>query len=244
MSQEVKSPRPNARRMIRRLSLHDETVAVLREMIVDGTLPPGQRIPEPSLCEELGISRTPLREAIKVLASEGLVELMPSLGAVVTEITVDDVEAMFEMMAGLELQVGRLVAARATDDEVRELQDLHGRMVLRHRDGLRAEYFDLNQQIHLRLAQCSGNRFLAADYARYLGKIRRARYLANLSQSRWNESVAEHEEIMAALAARDGALLGELLREHLNRTGLIVIAAIKEKYPSQGAADQTLARAI
>ncbi|MEO3427454.1 GntR family transcriptional regulator [Pelagibius sp. CAU 1746] len=219
------------------MSLHDETVAVLREMIVDRSLPPGQRIDEPSLCAELGISRTPLREAIKVLASEGLLKLMPSLGAVVTDITIEDVQAIFEMMEGLETQVGRLAAARATGAQIEELQDLHRRMLAMHCDGLRKDYFDLNQKIHLKLAIYTGNRFLAADYERYHGKIRRARYTANFSQSRWDESAKEHEEIMTALAQRDGERLSELLRDHLHETSTIVIQAIREEYRIAKGAD-------
>lgn len=241
MSEVSFTKRQSAGRTIRRLSLHDETVAVLREMIVDGSLPAGERIPEPALCETLGISRTPLREAIKVIASEGLVELMPSLGAVVTELTVEDVEAMFEMMEALEFQVGRLVATRATEQQIQELEALHETMLVHHRDARRSAYFDLNQEIHLRLARYAGNRFLAADYERYLGKIRRARYKANFSQSRWDESVQEHKEIMAALAARDGKNLGGILCEHLRRTAAIVIEAVKNDIAEPMTPDSSVA---
>ncbi|MCG8546195.1 MAG: GntR family transcriptional regulator [Alphaproteobacteria bacterium] len=196
-------------------------------MILDGTLQPGERIDEVSLCAELGISRTPLREAIKVLAFEGLVQLMPNQGSMVTELTAEDVEAMFEMMEALEFQVGHLIASRATDAQIDELRSLHEQMIEFHRNGRRSEYFDTNQQIHLLLAKFTGNRFLAADYEKYLAKIRRARYLANLTQSRWDESAREHDEIIAALTARDGENLGGILREHSRRTGVIVIAAVK-----------------
>ncbi|MGI9294203.1 MAG: GntR family transcriptional regulator [Pseudomonadales bacterium] len=230
------------RRTIRRMSLHDETFAVLREMVVEGALPPGERIAEPALCEELGISRTPLREAIKVLASEGLVELKPSQGAVVTRITGADVEALFEMMEALEFQVGHLVATRATDEDMNEVRDLHDQMLMYHRAGRRAAYFDINQEIHLKLAHATKNQYLAADYEKYLGKIRRARYMANLSQARWNESVQEHEEIMAALYARDGENLGGILREHLRRTAVIVISAIKKGHAAEPASKSTSSR--
>lgn len=221
-------------RTIRRLSLHDETVAVVREMILDGTLLPGERIAEQALCEELGISRTPLREALKVLGSEGLVELMPSQGSIVTEVTLEDVEAMFEMLEGLEEQIGRLAAARAADDDVAELHVLHARMLQCHRDGQRTQYFDINQQIHLRLAECACNRFLFADYERYQGKIRRARYLANLSSERWDESAQEHEAIMAALDSRDPETLSAVLGEHLRHTADIVVAAIRKQQEAAG----------
>ncbi len=219
---------PEGRLGDRRLSLHDETVAVVREMILEGVLAPRESIAEPMLCRELGISRTPVREALKVLASEGLVRLLPNRGAMVTEVTVEDVEALFEVMETLERLAGRLAALRATDAEIEDIEGMHARMVAHHREGRRQEYFELNQRIHLRIAECAGNKVLASAYADYLGKIKRARYLANLSQARWDESVREHEEIMAALVARDGEGLGGILQEHLRRTGVIVIQAVKK----------------
>jgi len=219
------------RRTIRRPSLHDEAVSAVREMILEGSLRPGERIAEIALCSELGISRTPLREAIKVLASEGLVKLMPNQGAMVTELTAVDVEAMFEMMEALETQVGQLAAIRASADEIEELRAIHERMLRVHRQGRRSEYFELNQSIHLSLARCTGNPYLASDYERYQRKIRRARYLANLLQSRWDESASEHVAIMDALAAREGDALGAILREHSRRTGEIVIEAVKKQRP-------------
>lgn len=223
----------SARRTIKRMSLHDEVVVAVRDMILDSTLKPGERIAEVSLCEELGISRTPLREAIKVLASEGLIDLMPNQGAVVSPLTTEGVEALFEMMEALEVQIGALVAKRASDGEIRDIQSLHNEMVECHTGGRRGEYFALNQRIHRKLASATGNSYLAADYERYQGKIRRARYLANLSQSRWDESAQEHEEIMEALNERDGERLGAILREHSNRTGAVVVAAVKNLYTTE-----------
>ena len=213
---------------IRRPSLHDEIVKIVRRMILEGVLAPGTRISEAALCDELGVSRTPLREALKVLASEELVELTPNRGAWVTEITVEHVADMFEMMGALENLAGRLVASRAADEEVAELQDMHRRMVEHHREGRRQEYFDLNQAIHLQIVEYADNSVLAAAYADYAGKIKRVRYLANLFQARWDESVREHEEIIAALVARDGHNLGGILQEHSRRTGEVVIQAVKQ----------------
>lgn len=210
-----------------RPSLHEEIVGVLRTMILEGQLAPGRRIAEPKLCVELGISRTPLREALKVLASEGLVTLMPNRGAVVTEVTVEDIAELFEVMGALEGLVGRLAAVRASDAELAELVAAHGRLVEWHRINDRARYFAANQAIHRRIAELSGNRQLALLYADYADKIRRARYLANMSYARWSESVREHERIMEAFVARDANLLAELLQEHLRKTGAVVCDALR-----------------
>lgn len=218
-----------------RPSLHEEIVGVLRTMILEGQLAPGRRIAEPKLCLELEISRTPLREALKVLASEGLVTLMPNRGAVVTEVTVEDIAELFEIMGALEGLVGRLAAARASDADLAGLVAAHGRLVEWHRINDRPRYFAANQAIHRRIAELSGNRQLAFLYADHADKIRRARYLANMSYARWAESVREHERIMAAFVARDADLLAGLLQEHLRKTGEVVCEALREAAASDHA---------
>ena len=219
--------RPARRAAIGRVTLHDEVAARLRAMIVEGELPTGARIPESQLCEAFGVSRTPLREALKVLASEGLVELLHSRGAIVKRMCVQEVADIFELMAGIEHMTGQLVCQRATDEEVEELLDLHARLVDFHRRGRRSDYFRTNQKIHRRIAEVSGNRVLAEMQADFSGKIRRARYMANLQQARWDESVHEHEAFMEALARRDGDLMGQLLRDHMRHTGDVVIRALR-----------------
>lgn len=217
-------------RQIRKLSLHEETAIVLREMIFEGELAAGERIIEPMLCEQLGVSRTPLREALKVLATEDLVELVPRQGAVVTRVTADDVAAMFEVMEGLERLVGELAAQRADEATLAEFRALHQRMILEHREGRRAEYYQLNQAIHFKLAECTGNPHLVADYERYQNKLWRARYQANWSRERWDQSVAEHEGIMAALEAHDPDRLSALLSQHLRRTAENVIEGLRRQH--------------
>ncbi|AWU96333.1 GntR family transcriptional regulator (plasmid) [Azospirillum ramasamyi] len=221
--------RPARRAAIGRVTLHDEVAARLRSMIVEGELSPGARIPESQLCEAFGVSRTPLREALKVLASEGLVELLHSRGAIVKRMCVQEVADIFELMAGVEYMTGQLVCQRATAEEVEELQDLHARLLDFHRRGRRSDYFRTNQKIHRRIAEVSGNRVLAEMQADFSGKIRRARYMANLQQARWDESVQEHEAFMEALAQRDGDLMGQRLRDHMRHTGDVVIRALREE---------------
>jgi DNA-binding GntR family transcriptional regulator len=212
---------------VQRPSLHEEVVGILREMILEGRLPPGSRIAEADLCRRLGVSRTPLREALKVLASDQLVELLPNRGAVVAQVTVAETAELFEVLEGLEAIVGELAASRMSDSAIAELKALHGRLIEHHRDGRRAEYFAANQQIHRRLVEAAGNATLAALHTGYSRKIARARYAANFSQLRWDESVQEHAEIIAALERRDGAALSLLLREHLRRTAQSVLDALR-----------------
>ena len=211
------------------MSLHEETVSRLRDMILDGVLPPGDWIAEMKLCNDLAISRTPLREALKVLASENLVTLLPNRGAIVTDIRVDEIVELFEIMGALEGLIGRLAVARATDDDIQTLGAMHSAMVAHHDNGDRPAYFDLNQAIHQRIADLSGNQSLANAYAGFAGKIKRARYLANLSDARWAESVREHEGFMAALASRDALLFASLLQNHSHHTGEVVCRRLRER---------------
>ena len=212
-----------------RLSLHDEVVARLRDMVLDGELPPGEWIAEMKLCNDLSISRTPLREALKVLASENLITLLPNRGAVVTDIRVEEIVELFEIMDALEALVGRLAVERASDADIAALQAMHKTMVGYHDSGNRAAYFDLNQAIHQRIADLTGNASLASTYAGFAGKIKRARYLANLSDARWAESVREHDGFMAALAKRDAAQFAALLADHSQHTGAVVCARLRER---------------
>ena len=200
---------------IARQALHDEVVRRIRDLIIEGQLAPGARIPERELCDLFHISRTPLREALKLLASEGLVDLRHHRGATVSTITVRDVDDMFQVMSALEALAGETAAAHAPDNAIAEIEALHRRMLAHHARRELSEYFRLNQQIHERLIEAAGNPVLTHIYRGLNTRIRRARYMANLSQDRWDQAVAEHEEILQALRARNGERLGRLLREHL-----------------------------
>lgn len=195
--------------------LHNEVAERLRELITRGDLAPGQRLNERRLTEQFGISRTPLREAIKLLSAEGLIKLLPNRGAVVTTITPADAEDMFQVMAVLEPLAGELACQRATAKDLAEVQELHERMRVFHAAGDLVNYFDLNQQIHQKIIDCAGNRELSDAYRRISTRIRRARYMANLFKPRWNEAMAEHEQMVEALAKRDSARLKAILGDHL-----------------------------
>ncbi len=222
-----RSARPEGKaRVIRPPSLHSAVVGGLRDMIENSDLPPGSKINEAALCDAFGISRTPLREALKVLAAEGLVELRPRRGAVVAPISRAEIAAVFEVMAALESLVGELACRHATDEEIAELERMQVRLVALHRKGSRAPYYRLNRQIHNRIVALTRNPVLAASYRELSARIVCARALANFDRWRWQESVDEHELIMEALRARDPILLASRLEEHNRLTGEAVVAAL------------------
>jgi len=209
-------------RTIRRSSLHDTVADRLRDMIVDGTLPAGARIHEQSLCDAFGISRTPLREALKVLANEGLVELRANRGARVAALTEAELAELFEALSGLERHAAELAAARATAGELAALRTLHGRMEREWQRGRRTAYAKLNNDIHRTIVELAKNATLAGLHTTLMTKLRRARYMALMSNARWDEAVREHRAILAALEARDAADAGRLMGAHVARTGEVV----------------------
>ena len=198
------------------VTLHDGLLGRLRDMIVEGELAPGTRLRERELTEWLGVSRTPLREALKVLAAERLIDLTPNRGARIASLSEGEIQQMFELMGAYEALAGRLAATRASEADLLELQAMHLQMRAHYvRKDLPA-YFRLNQEIHRRIVQAAGNPMLAQAYDLLAGRIRRPRFLASQwSAQRWAQAIEEHEGIMVALTARDGALLSRLLEAHL-----------------------------
>jgi len=198
-----------------RRSLHDELVERLQTIIVEGDLAPGEKIPEKDLCAKFGVSRTPMREALKVLASEGLIALTPNRGAWVTSLTLADLEEVFPVMGALEALAGEMACARISDQEIARVRKLHETMVEHYDTGDLPAYFQLNQKIHGAIVKAADNATLSAQYRMLASRVRRARYMANMSAERWTKAVAEHKEIIIALEARDGPKLAEILKHHL-----------------------------
>ena len=212
-----------------RRPLHEEAVDRLRDLIVRGELAPGTRLNERVLTARLGVSRTPLREAIKLLATEGLVELLPNRGAVVAPIEPARIAETLAVMGALESLAGELACAQANDESVAEIRALHYEMLAMHARGDLDGYFRHNQAIHLKIVEASGNAVLAQTYRQLNANVRRVRYMANLSPERWDAAVKEHEAILAALGARDAARLKRLLRDHLSAKLASVLEAIGRK---------------
>jgi DNA-binding GntR family transcriptional regulator len=220
---------------IARKGLHEEVAARLRDMIVEGELEPGARVPERELCLRFGISRTPLREALKILASESLIDLQHHRGAVVSSLTAAALDDLFQVMGALEALAGRAACERASDAAIGEIRALHERMLGHYARGELSDYFRLNQRIHEGIVAAAGNPVLSQLYRGLSVRIRRARYMANLSKPRWDQAVAEHRQILEALTARDGARLGRLLEEHLRHKLDVLKTVILN--PHQGRSD-------
>ncbi len=200
---------------IPRRSLHDELVERVRRQIVEGALEPGEKISEKDLCVAYAVSRTPLREALKVLAREGLVVLTPNRGAHVSRLTISDIEEAFPVIGALEGLAGELACAQATDQEIEKISFIHKNMETAYRNKDRLRYSRFNKDIHDALAIAARNPTLNRMREMLDGRVSRARYYANISTGRWDQAMKEHEAILAALKARDGMRLGRILQDHL-----------------------------
>ena len=199
-------------------SLHDQVAGRIRDLIIEGTLEPGSRIDEAHLIEELGVSRTPFREALRTLAAEGLVIVRPSKGSIVRKLTPEDVFSMLEVLANLEKLAGELACERASAEEIDALVDVHERMMECYRARDRMPYYKLNQEFHSRLAELSKNTTLQDMQANIQARLKRIRYIGNQKPESWAGAVADHEEMVAALKDRDGKRLGDAMSDHLGRT--------------------------
>jgi len=195
--------------------LHEEAVAYVRTMLLEGEIPPGTRIPERELCERLKISRTPLREALKVLAAEGLVQLLPNRGSRAAKLTDKDMRDLFEVCQGLEALAGELACERISDDEIAEVAAAHTAMAQHYRNGDLISYYRCNRAIHEAIVAAAGNPVLSGLYESVTARIRRARYVTPMTPPRWALALQEHEAILNALRRRDGVGLSHILRTHL-----------------------------
>ncbi len=203
---------------IMRRTLHDEVLERLRDMIIEGRLDPGSRINEGLVGAQLGVSRTPLREAIKTLASEGLVEILPAKGAVVRKFSAHDLYQILEVLKTLEQLGGRMACEHASDATIAAIHDLHLRMMELYATRERLEYFKLNQAIHSASVAASANTVLMEMHETLQARIKRLRFVGNEGPTKWAGAVAEHEEMMAALLKRDAAALSEVIGRHMDAT--------------------------
>ncbi|CAM3577106.1 GntR family transcriptional regulator [Paracoccus nototheniae] len=204
---------PDAR--IERLPLHEAILNRLRDMIIEGHLPPGARLNEGQIGLQLGVSRTPLREAIKYLASEGLVELVPSRGAVVRKFGAKEVRDMLEVVRMLEQQAGALACSHAPDAGIAQVRALHDQMLAHYAQRDRLAYYKLNQAIHTAIVALAGNEALSDVHARLQTRLKRVRFIGHEGPEKWASAVAEHEEMIAALEQRAPDRLSEILGRHL-----------------------------
>jgi DNA-binding GntR family transcriptional regulator len=205
MSKNRRAPRP---------SLYEEIADIIRDRIVEGNLPAGAFIDEPTLALELAVSRTPVREALKVLAFEGLVDIFPNQGSYVAKITAEDACELIELLAQLEGFAGELACQRCSDEVLKSLTRMHEDMLSAYRRGDKPTYFKLNQRIHDDIVAASGNKQLVEAHRRCTRRLRRIRYISNLQQTAWEQSVFDHEAMLKALTARDTAATRRIMTNH------------------------------
>ena len=217
---------------IQQRSLYLEVADRVRELIEQGDLAPGERISEKQLCERFGVSRTPLREALKVLASEGLVELLPNRGTRVVRLTLKMVKDTYDLMGALEGLSGELACQNISDEGIRAIRALHDEMLQHFRERNLPDYFGVNQRIHEGILAASGNEVLQETYSNLNQRVKRVRYSKKMTDDFWRKAVQDHEHMILALEARDGRRLGQLLRDHLcNKLEVASLAGVVEDEP-------------
>jgi len=199
-----------------RKSLHHELVDRLQMLIISSDLKPGIKVPEKQLCDQFGVSRTPLREALKVLASDGLVRLEPNRGAWVTQVTEAEVEEVFPVLGALEALSGELACKHITDAEIADVCALHAKMIESYERRDLDDYFSINQEIHRAILHAARNETLTTSCQALSLRMQRARYLANMTEGRWFDAVQEHERILEYLVARNGPKLAATLLDHMD----------------------------
>lgn len=230
---------------IHRLGLHDQVAERLRAMLVEGRIAPGAKLNERELCEALRVSRTPLREAIKLLSAEGLVDLLPNRGAVAVRLGESDVIETFEVLAELEGLSGELAAQRMTDEALAETRALHFEMLACHARRDLPGYYAINARIHAAINQAARNPVLTRTYRAINARVQSLRFRTNQDAAKWDQAVREHECMIEALVAHDAPGLRAILIRHLlNKRDSVLVQMREGRYPvpAAGAGGEAAAR--
>ena len=214
-----------------RLTLPEAAAERLRVMITEGGLTPGARLNERELSEQLGVSRTPLREAFRMLAAEGLIVQLPNRGAQVVALGEDDVRQAFDVMGALEGLAGELACERVMEADLVFLRDLQADMESAHARHDLPAYYRINRAVHEKISGIAANPVLTHTISALNARLHALRFRSNVNRAKWNHAVAEHRQMLAALAARDGDRLRELLVGHLRAKRQAVLEEMKKPDP-------------
>lgn len=198
----------------------------LRDRIVKGVYPPGSRIVERTISAELNVSRTPVREALKLIASDGLIVISRNKGAQVLQYGPTEALALFDVIASLESLAAERLAARIDAQTLDDFEEMHDRMMTYHKIGNHTDYFDTNSEIHDAIVMHSGNDIISETHRKLMARARRGRFLAIMKPKRLTEAVQEHEELMDALRQQDPDRAARIWRTHLLHTGETVAALL------------------
>lgn len=209
--------------------VHNSLLDNLREVFVEGEIPAGAKVPENLLCERFGVSRTPLREALKVLAAEGHVELLPNRGARVRQMSLDEIEGLFAVAGALEALAGEQAAERVTPEALAEITAMHERMDQAYRERDRQPYYENNRAIHEAIVRATRNPVLVSQYAVINARLRRIRFHSPMTEEIWSRAMAEHEGMLNALTRRDAAALSSILKTHLKNKCIAILRALQNE---------------
>ncbi|UYO92551.1 GntR family transcriptional regulator [Pollutimonas sp. M17] len=199
----------------------------LRDMIIEGELPAGTRLNERALCDRLHVSRTPLREAFRLLSADGLVEIKPNRGAQVVALSEKDIRESFEVMGALEALSGELACQRISDLEIAEIRALTFEMQACHARQDLSSYYHVNRAIHERINAAGHNNLLSQVYTNINLRLQNLRFRSNLNHDKWDKAMREHLDMVDALASRDGPRLAGIMRTHMRRKGEAVLETLK-----------------
>lgn len=211
---------------LRKGERHETVIAELRQMIISGEIPAGSRIREQPLTEQLGVSRTPIREALRSLAMEGFIELLPNRGARVAIIDADEVEQIIDVIATLEARAAVLACKNACDEQIAKVEMLQMKMRTQYERGDFTGYFKTNQLIHQAIVEGSGNVTLLWTWNLLAARAARAKSLSHQHGWRWKSAMAEHEAMLMALKNRNGKALSSILVKH-HRTGVRLVRELQ-----------------
>ena len=198
-----------------RQPLAEQVAARLRNEIVSGHWVPGEKLPEHLLCARLNVSRTPLRQAFKVLQSEGLIALLPNRGAIVTEPTPEDTRDKMIVLASLECLAVELACERASDGDLAQIRTLHEEMMRHYAERDVRGYYRLNDRVHRAIVRASKNETIAEFHDVLTRHIDRVRNIVNIGEDLKDTSKHEHESLISALLARDKTRARALMADHM-----------------------------
>ncbi len=214
---------------LRKGDMHASTVQTLRNLIVAGAIGPGEKLNERELCERLNVSRTPVREAIKTLAQEGLLDINPNRSPTVTRLDAEETAALIDVVAAIEALAGELAAVRITEEETAELGILHYTMLKHRAQDQLPDYFKANKAFHRLILKYSGNPVLLWVWNLLALRIDRARYASNLWPERWDKAMVEHGAILERIKQHDSAGTAKAMKSHVQNGLSIVVKSIRDQ---------------
>jgi len=229
MNEEQQRMTSNIKATITRAALHTQVADALRDQIVRGELEAGARLNEIELCETLGISRTPLREAIKILEVESLIEIKPHKGASVAKISVETIEEIFQILAPLEQLALELAMAHMDDNDYQTMQDMHDKMIACYHAEDREGCFQNDMAFHNQIVTFAGNDVLKATHTNLTNRSQRGRFFApRFSKKKLDEAMATHETLIIAIMDRNIPTASKIMHDHVIRTGVFVLDSIRQ----------------